>query len=232
MAAVGAEEVGEPAGEGGGVVMSQDRTFLNLITLPPHPCSPLNRAARPSAITGCGREVLAFFAKPVVHSGIYTCTMTQVRIHTQARRVAPPARVFRSPKHAAAKALPIDALLDPDLFKALCDPTRVKLLACLVKCARPCSVGEVGECCDVDLSVVSRHLAFLERAGILASIKKGRIVTYSVRSSDLCASLRDIADAIESCCPPGTCGNCSTGCGCLPVSDAQSTRTQGGRRAR
>jgi ArsR family transcriptional regulator len=116
----------------------------------------------------------------------------------------------------------VDVLLDPDLFKALCDPTRVKLLACMVKCARPCSVGEVGECCEVDLSVVSRHLAFLERAGILASVKKGRVVSYAVRSADLCASLRKLADAIESCCPPSGCSG--TACGCSPSQGACCAR--------
>lgn len=193
---------------------------------PAQPCRPLPFAATRD------RENPTVPPNPGSCPGIYTCTMTQVRIHAHARKAPAPAGAFRSPKHAAAKALPIDALLNPDLFKALCDPTRVKLLACLVKCARPCSVGEVGECCDVDLSVVSRHLAFLERAGILTSIKRGRVVTYSVRSSDLCASLRDLADAIESCCPPGTCNDCSNGCGCSPASDAQSKPTQGGRRAR
>jgi ArsR family transcriptional regulator len=116
----------------------------------------------------------------------------------------------------------VDALLDPDLFKALCDPTRVKLLACMVKCARPCNVGEVGECCDVDLSVVSRHLAFLERSGVLSSTKKGRVVTYAVRSADLCKSLRDLADAIESCCPPGACSQGA--CGCKPSQGACCAR--------
>lgn len=106
-----------------------------------------------------------------------------------------------TPKQAASCCGPIDDLLDPKLFKALCDPTRAKLLGCIIKCARPCSVSEVAECCSVDLSVVSRHLHLLERASVLTSAKAGRVVSYSVSYGHLCITLRSLADAIEQCCP-------------------------------
>lgn len=117
----------------------------------------------------------------------------------------------RSPRHAAARCGPIDTLLDPALFKALGDPTRKLLVACIAKCGRGCSVGEVAECCSVDVSVVSRHLAQLARAGVLEARKNGRTVFYQVRYAEFCTTLRRIADAIESC-RPGD-GSCSTG-GC------------------
>lgn len=117
-----------------------------------------------------------------------------------------PARRPASPKQAATRKSPLDALLDPELFKALCDPTRVGLLACLAKCGRACSVGEVAECCRVDLSVVSRHLSQLAEAGVLESTRKGRAVFYRVRFADLAAKLRALAQAIDSCCPDGACG--------------------------
>lgn len=117
----------------------------------------------------------------------------------------------RSPRQAAARRGPVDALLDPALFKALGDPTRVKLLACLIKCGRACSVGEVAECCSVDLSVVSRHLAVLERAGSVTSEKKGRAVFYAAQHERLATILRDLADAIQAC--GGVDGCCGSG-GC------------------
>lgn len=117
-----------------------------------------------------------------------------------------------SPAQAAACCRPIDDLLDPALFRALCDPTRAGLLACIAKCGRGCSVGEVAECCSVDVSVVSRHLALLARAGVLESEKQGRSVTYRVRYADLSATLRALADAIDECCPEGCCE--AKGCGC------------------
>ncbi len=76
-----------------------------------------------------------------------------------------------TPKQANRRRAAIDSLLDPGLFKALCDPTRVKLMACLAKCGRGCTVSDVAGCCSVDLSVVSRHLAILGRAGVLESTK-------------------------------------------------------------
>jgi len=108
-----------------------------------------------------------------------------------------------TPKQAAKCCGPVDELLDPELFKALCDPTRIKLLACLTKCGRPCSVTEVAQCCSVDFSVVSRHLSLLEKAGVLAAAKEGRTVFYSVRFRQLSQTLRALANAIEACCPSG-----------------------------
>lgn len=104
-------------------------------------------------------------------------------------------------------------MLDPELFKALGDPTRARLLACLAKCGRTCSVTEVAECCSVDFSVVSRHLALLARAGVLESSRDGRVVRYQVRFGPLCQALRALADAFDECDPggaaaPGRCGSC------------------------
>lgn len=121
-----------------------------------------------------------------------------------------------SPKAAAARPGEIDRRLDAELFRALADPTRLKLLACLSKCARPCGVTEVAECCSVDLSVVSRHLAMMAKAGVLESKKDGRTVSYMVRFEALTGALRSLADAIEVCgaCAVGCCGGEGTGGKC------------------
>ncbi|MGH7245000.1 MAG: ArsR/SmtB family transcription factor [Phycisphaerales bacterium] len=128
---------------------------------------------------------------------------------TQVRNKKP----FASPKHAAACCRPIDELLQPELFKALSDPTRLLLIACIAKCARGCSVGEVAECCSVDFSVVSRHLALLARAGVLEATKESRTVFYRVRYPDLCRTFRALANAIEECSPGKNAkGACGAGC--------------------
>jgi len=118
--------------------------------------------------------------------------------------------VPRTPRLAASSPGPIDDLLDPAFFKALCDPTRVRLLACVAKCGRECAVSEIAECCHVDFSVVSRHLAVLERAGLLQSRRDGRSVHYQVRYADVAGRLHDLADALSTCCPDG----CDGGCAC------------------
>jgi ArsR family transcriptional regulator len=123
-----------------------------------------------------------------------------------------------SPRQAAGVAGAIDGLLDPGVFKALSDPTRLRLLACIAKCGRECGVGEVAECCSVDLSVVSRHLSALERAGVLEASRRGRTVSYRVRFAELAHMLRSLAAAIEECCPAEGCGGCGCeGGGCGPA---------------
>jgi len=107
-------------------------------------------------------------------------------------------RLSLTPKLAAGRCGPIDDLLEPEFFKGLCDPTRLKLLGCIAKCGRGCSVSEVAECCSVDFSVVSRHLALLERSGIVESAKEGRVVRYTVKYRHLVQRLRSLADAVES----------------------------------
>lgn len=111
----------------------------------------------------------------------------------------------RSPASAAKRKSPLDRLLDPDLFKALGDPTRLLLLACLCKCARECAVSEIAACCEVDLSVVSRHLATLERAGAVRSRREGRTVFYAAEFDHLTTTLRSLAEALDDCASNQSC---------------------------
>lgn len=127
---------------------------------------------------------------------------------TQVRKRRPPA----TPRLAARRCGPLDELLDPVLFKALSDPTRVTLIGCIAKCARGCSVGEVAECCSVDISVVSRHLALLARSGVLEVERQGRTVFYRVRYAELGRSLRSLAKAIEECAPAKGGADCEECC--------------------
>ena len=115
------------------------------------------------------------------------CTMTQTSKETE----------------ACVSCCPdLEALIDPGLFKALGDPNRVALLAGIGRMRRPTTVSEAAACCPVDLSVVSRHLAVLRRAGVVESAKSGREVRYTLSPATLAASLRSLADALEACCPP------------------------------
>lgn len=109
-----------------------------------------------------------------------------------------------SPKQSLARRRPVDGLLNAELFKALSDPTRLRLVACLVKCARRCTVSEIAECCSVDFSVVSRHLQLLERCGVLEGTRTGRSVSYRVRGDELAAIFKGLADAMSAC--GGCCG--------------------------
>ena len=96
-----------------------------------------------------------------------------------------------TPKQASRRRVRLDRLLDPALLRALAEPTRAKLLSCLLKCGRPCSVTEVAACCSVDFSTVSRHLATMARAGLLTADKQGRTVWYSADGESLAAHFRE-----------------------------------------
>lgn len=58
-------------------------------------------------------------------------------------------------------------------FAALADPTRRAILARLAK--GDSSVGELAAPFDVSLPAISKHLRVLERAGLLAQEKDGRV---------------------------------------------------------
>lgn len=120
-----------------------------------------------------------------------------------------------SPKQAIRRRARFDRLLDPELLKALAEPTRARLLSCLLKCGRPCSVTEVAECCSIDFSMVARHLAMMARAGLLESEKKGRTVWYSADGRALAARFRDLANAIDELSPNESCAG-DESCGCEP----------------
>ena len=92
-------------------------------------------------------------------------------------------------------------LMQPKLFKALCDPNRIGIVVALARAGRPSTVSQVAACCPVDLSVVSRHLATLREAGILKAEKRGKEVYYSLQFQPLARTFRALADAVEACCP-------------------------------
>jgi DNA-binding transcriptional ArsR family regulator len=93
------------------------------------------------------------------------------------------------------------ALLSPRLFKALSDPKRLSLLVRVAEEGCPCTVSHVAKDSGVDMSMVSRHLAILREAGIIKCEKQGKEVLCTLQTDVVVGVLRQIADALESCCP-------------------------------
>ncbi len=101
------------------------------------------------------------------------------------------------------------------MLRALAEPTRARLLSCLLKCGRSCSVTEVAECCSIDFSMVARHLSILASARLLHAEKQGRTVWYTADAEALATRFHAIAEAIEELRPADMCndGTCCDNCG-------------------
>lgn len=112
----------------------------------------------------------------------------------------------KQPDDACCGALcdSLEDVLEARLFKALCEPSRLTILAELAQAGKPLSVGEIAAALPIDISVVSRHLSLLKDAGILMAERHGKTVHYAVRYERLADTFRAIAGALDSCCPPDT----------------------------
>ena len=89
--------------------------------------------------------------------------------------------------------------LKPDLFRALCDPSRLEVLRRLASAPTPQTVTEIADCCGVHISGVSRHLALLRRTGVVHAEKSGREVRYRLDCNLVSQTLRGLADALDAC---------------------------------
>lgn len=84
-----------------------------------------------------------------------------------------------------------------DLLKALGEFNRLSLVYELCGCEKPQNVMCLCSCCDVDTSVVSRHLKVLSREGIVSVQKSGRERNYALNRDYVVSRLRTLADKIE-----------------------------------
>jgi DNA-binding transcriptional ArsR family regulator len=69
------------------------------------------------------------------------------------------------------------------VFHALSDPTRRKVVERLV--SGPASTSELARPFDMSLPSFTQHLGVLERAGLVTSIKEGRVRTYHLAPAAL-----------------------------------------------
>ena len=85
-----------------------------------------------------------------------------------------------------------------ELLNALGEFNRLSLVYKLCECQQPQNVMCLCNCCNVDASVVSRHLKTLAQAGILKLNKKGRERIYSLDRAHVVNELRSLATKIET----------------------------------
>jgi len=81
----------------------------------------------------------------------------------------------------------------PEVFAALADPTRWRVLTLLAERGDGTATTLAGEL-PVSRPAVIKHLAVLDRAGLVESRRRGREVRFTVRPDGLDAAARDLAD--------------------------------------
>ena len=69
-------------------------------------------------------------------------------------------------------------MIEPDIFRALADPTRRAIFERLAR--REMSVSELKAGFDVSQPAISQHLAALRGAGLVADRREGRFTYYRV----------------------------------------------------
>ena len=106
-----------------------------------------------------------------------------------------------SREEAANHALTV---LDTVLFRALCEPARVAILAVLIRRGRS-DIGAVAEELPQDRSVISRHLQVLADAGVVIARRDGRHIFYELDGPQTCERLETILSELKGlapfCCP-------------------------------
>ncbi|MEM1264061.1 MAG: metalloregulator ArsR/SmtB family transcription factor [Pseudomonadota bacterium] len=85
-----------------------------------------------------------------------------------------------------------------DLLKALGEFNRLSLVYELCQCEAPQNAGCLCDCCNVDSSVVSRHLKVLTQEGVVRMERRGRERKYSLNRSEIAQKLRSLADQIDT----------------------------------
>lgn len=69
------------------------------------------------------------------------------------------------------------------LFHALSDPTRRKILDMLRK--GDLTAGEIADAFNISKPSISHHLDILKRANLVAAVKEGQYITYSLNTTEL-----------------------------------------------
>lgn len=84
------------------------------------------------------------------------------------------------------------------IFNALSDKTRYKLLEILTQKEKPICICEIKEKFDQDTSVLYRHIKKLERANLIQTEKEGRKLLCSTSSNDKIKKLLNIVEEIKN----------------------------------
>jgi ArsR family transcriptional regulator, arsenate/arsenite/antimonite-responsive transcriptional repressor len=100
---------------------------------------------------------------------------------------------------ADAKLSDEEAAATADVFKALADPARVRIVNVLATSGEPVCVCRLIEPLGLSQPTVSHHLKKLAEAGLLDREQRGRWAYYALRP-DAVATLAAVVDLKGACC--------------------------------
>lgn len=104
-------------------------------------------------------------------------------------------------ERAARKVI---AILDSPFLQALAEPARLEVLRVLLLCGAS-DIGQIASQLPQDRSVISRHLATLEAAGIVHGTKQGRRRIYQLDGIGFLRTferiLAETRALVPLCCP-------------------------------
>lgn len=89
------------------------------------------------------------------------------------------------------QAMPDRSLIEgaATFFRAMADPTRMRLLVALAQ--EPTCVGDLCVLLQLEQSAVSHQLRFLREANLVAAIRSGRHVVYSLQDDHVAGLVRE-----------------------------------------
>lgn len=87
-------------------------------------------------------------------------------------------------------------------LKALASETRQRILFQIFGDGQERTVSQVAETAGLSQSTTSEHLAMLRRGGLLTSQRDGKEVYYRPDRQRILATVRQLANLLENCCPP------------------------------
>jgi DNA-binding transcriptional ArsR family regulator len=94
--------------------------------------------------------------------------------------------------------------IDSDFIKALAEPVRIEILKLLIL-SGSCDVKTLADKLPQDRSVISRHLAMMEKAGLLKAKKEGRHVIYSLDGDSTLQKTEQLVETMRHCIAIGCC---------------------------
>ena len=90
------------------------------------------------------------------------------------------------------------AAIDPKMFRALAEPTRIQILSVLMRAGGEANVSAIAQEIPVDLSVVSRHLRELVGGGVLEAERQGRERWYRLRYEPMIRQFESLVEQLKS----------------------------------